>query len=169
MFSDSSNSIEASVAIAASGVEETCTWSNEWSSVPNASGDGNTNTHTESDDCSLTGETATTYASASINVRFAVDIDGIDGDVEVVAAIERSGLEAGVASIDLTYGGNQLDFAFDTDDIVEVGEGDETITTTMTATLTNHNGVVLTITDVETDYVDDSELIYNYWRYFSRR
>eukprot|EP00487_Bulimina_marginata_P009646 TRINITY_DN4117_c0_g1_i1.p1 TRINITY_DN4117_c0_g1~~TRINITY_DN4117_c0_g1_i1.p1 ORF type:complete len:139 (-),score=41.24 TRINITY_DN4117_c0_g1_i1:383-799(-) len=123
MFSDSSNSIEASVAIAASGVEETCTWSNEWTSTPNANGDGNTNTHTESDDCSLTGETATTYASASINVRFALDIDGIDGDVEVEAAIERSGLEAGVASIDLTYGGNQLDFAFDTDDIVEVGEG----------------------------------------------
>ena len=160
MFSDSTNSIEATVAIAASGIEETCELEHEWSNLyTNDNGvENNTFDHDNNEDCGLTGETATTYASASINVRFALDIDGIDGDVEVEAAIERTGLEAGIASIDLTYGGNQLDFAFDTDDIVEVGEGDETITTTMTATLTNHNGVVLTITDVETDYVDGSEL-----------
>lgn len=152
MFSDSTNSLEASVAIAASGIEETCVWDNEWS-YTNNNGEGS-NTHTESDDCDLTGETATTYGSASINVRFAIEIDGLD-DVEVVAALERSGLESAVGSIDLTYGGSQLDFAFDTDDFVDEGESDSTITKTMIATLTNHNGVVLTITDVETDYVDD--------------
>jgi major membrane immunogen (membrane-anchored lipoprotein) len=156
MFSNSSNSLEASVAIAGSGIEETCVWDNEWT-FTNDNGQGS-NTNSNSDECSLTGETASTYGSASINVRFALDIDGIEDDVELVAAIERTGLESGVASIDLTYGGNQLDFAFDTDDIVEVGEGNTTITTTTTATLTNHNGVVLTMTDVETDYVDDSEL-----------
>jgi hypothetical protein len=156
MFSNSMSSLEASVAIAGSGIEETCVWDNEWT-FTNDNGQSSNN-NSNSDECSLTGETASTYGSASINVRFALDIDGIEDDVELVAAIARTGLESGVASIDLTYGGNQLDFAFDTDDIVEVGEGNTTITTTTTATLSNHNGVVLTMTDVETDYVDDSEL-----------
>ena len=151
IFSDSSNSLEATVALTASGIEETCVWDNEWS-YTNENGEGS-NTHTENEDCSL-DETAETYASASINVRFTLDIDGIDNDVELEAAIQRTGLESGVASIDLTYGGNQLDFAFDTDDIVE--EGDTTITTTITATLTNHNGVIFTATNIETDYETDS-------------
>lgn len=150
-FSNSSNSLEASVAIAASGIVETCTWNSEsvWSNT-------GTNTHTHSNDCSLSEETVETFASASITVRFDIDIDGIENDVALVANIQRTGLESGIASVDLTYGGNQLDFAFNTDDIVEEGEGDTTITTTSTATLTNHNSVILTITVVETDYVDDS-------------
>ncbi len=153
MFSNSSNSIEASVALAASGIEETCTWDSEWSSGYTEE-TGQYNTHTESDDCSLTGETAEVFASASINVRFALDVDGIDNDVELEAAIQRTGLESGVASIDLTYGGNQLDFAFNTDNIVETESEGGTITTTITATLTNHNGVILTVTNIETDMVD---------------
>jgi hypothetical protein len=156
MFSDSTNSIEASVALAASGIEETCVWDSERTYTNNQ--EGVSDTETENEDCSL-NETAETYASASINVRLALNVDGIEGDVELVAAVERTGLESGVASIDLTYGGNQLDFDFNTDNIVEDGEGDTTITTTITATLINHNGVVLTATNIETDYVDDSELI----------
>ena len=84
-----------------------------------------------------------------------LDIEGIDDNVELDALIQRTGLESGIASIDLSYGGNLLDFDFDTDNIVE--EGDTTITTTITATLTNHNGVVLTVTDVETDYETGSD------------
>lgn len=155
-FSNSSDSLEATVAIAGSGIEETCVWNSEWSHTNPVDGDG-TYSHNQSDECDL-NETAETYASASINVRLALDVDGIDGDVELVAAVERTGLESGVASIDLTYGGNQLDFAFNTGDIVEEGEGDVTITTTITATLTNHNGVMLTVTNIETDYVTGSEL-----------
>ena len=159
-FSNSTDSLEASVAIAGSGIKETCVWENEWSNTyTNDNGtEDNSNTHNNNEDCNLSDETAETYGSASINVRLALDVDGIDGDVELVAVVERTGLESGVASIDLTYGGNQLDFAFNTDDIVEEGEGDVTITTTTTATLTNHNDVVLTVTNIETDYVDGSEI-----------
>jgi hypothetical protein len=159
MFSNSTDSLEASVAIAGSGIEETCEWDYGSSNTVQLD-DGvqdNSDNHSGSDDCSLTDENESSYGSASINVRFAIEIDGLD-DVEVVAALERSGLESAVGSIDLTYGGNQLDFAFDTDDFVDEGEGNTTIIKTMTATLTNHNDVVLTITDVETDYVDDSGL-----------
>lgn len=151
-FSNSENSLAATVAIAASGIEETCTWSNEWSYT---SSNGSDNSHSESDDCSLTGETAGTFGSASISVMLSLDIEGIDDNVELDALIQRTGLESGIASIDLSYGGNLLDFDFDTDNIVE--EGDTTITTTITATLTNHNGVVLTVTDVETDYETGSD------------
>ena len=155
MFSNSSDSVEATVALAGSGIEETCVWNNE--RVFSDTQEGVINNYNQSDECSL-DETAETYGSASINVRLALDVDGIDGDVELVAAVERTGLESGVASIDLTYGGNQLDFAFDTANIVEEGEDDATKTTTITATLTNHNGVMLTVTNVETDYVTGSEL-----------
>jgi major membrane immunogen (membrane-anchored lipoprotein) len=158
MFSNSTDSLEASVAIAGSGIEETCTWDYGSSNTVQLD-DGvqdNSDNHSGSDDCDLTGETASTYGSASINVRFSIEIDGLD-DVEVVAALERSGLESAVGSIDLTYGGNQLDFAFDTDEFIDEGESDSTIIKTMTATLTNHNDVVLTITDVETDYVTGSD------------
>lgn len=90
-----------------------------------------------------------------------MSIDGIDDEVELDALIQRDGLESGVASIDLSYGGNQLDFDFNSDDIVEEtvleGEAIETETTTITATLTNHNGVTLTMTEVKTDhFTDDS-------------
>ena len=158
MFSNSSDSLEASVALAASGIEETCVWDNEWyyTYTDNNGAVDESNTQNENDDCNL-NETAETYASASINVRLALDVDGIDGDIALVAAIERTGLESGVASIDLTYGGNQLDFAFNTANIVEEESEGGTITTTITATLTNHNGVMLTVTDIETDYVNDSE------------
>jgi len=161
MFSNSTDSLEASVAIAGSGIKETCTWGNTWSNTYTNNGgvENNNSEHDEHDNCNLTDETAETYGSASINVRLALDVDGIDGDVELVAAVERTGLESGVASIDLTYGGNQLDFAFDTANIIEEGEGDVTITTTISATLTNHNGVMLTVTNIETDYVTGSELI----------
>jgi hypothetical protein len=156
MFSNSSNSLEATVAFAASGIEETCIWDDEWSFTNTFIGGvgSNSATHTENDDCSLTGETAETFASASINVRFALDVEGIEDDVALVAAIERTGLESGVASIDLTYGGNQLDFDFNTDNIVETPEGD---TTTITATLTNHNEVMLTVTNIETDNDDNND------------
>ena len=156
MFSNSSNSLEATVAFAASGIEETCIWDNEWSVTNTFIGGvgSNSATHTENDDCSLTGETAETFASASINVRFALDVEGIEDDVALVAAIERTGLESGVASIDLTYDGNQLDFDFNTDNIVETPEGD---TTTITATLTNHNEVMLTVTNIETDNDDNND------------
>ena len=151
IFSNSSESLEATVALAASGFEETCTWDNEWSGSYTVEA-GNTETHTESDECGLVGETAETYGSASITVRFALDVDGIESDVELEANIQRTGLESGVASIDLTYGGNQLDFDFNTDNIVETeSEGDTAATTTITATLTNHNGVTLTVTDIETE------------------
>ncbi|MDX2370788.1 MAG: hypothetical protein QNK36_20700 [Colwellia sp.] len=143
-FSNSSNSLEATVALAASGIKETCVWSNEWSS---------TSPYTENDDCNL-DETAESYASASINVRLALDVTGIDGDVELEANILRTGLESGVASIDLTYGGNQLDIDFNSDDILEEETGSEEVrevTTTITATLTNHNGVILTLTEIQVD------------------
>ena len=157
IFSNSSESLEATVALAASGFEETCTWDNEWSGSYTVEA-GNTETHTESDECGLVGETAETYGSASITVRFALDVDGIESDVELEANIQRTGLESGVASIDLTYGGNQLDFDFNTADIVETeSEGDIPATTSITATLTNHNGVILTFTNVETDNEADNE------------
>jgi hypothetical protein len=155
MFSNSSDSVEATVALAGSGIEETCVWNSE--RVYSDTQEGVINNYDQSDECNL-DETGETYGTASINVRLALDVDGIDGDVELVAAVERTGLESGVASIDLTYGGNQLDFAFDTANIVEEGEDDATKTTTITATLTNHNGVMLTVTNIETDYVTGSEL-----------
>jgi len=155
MFSNSTDSIEASVAIAASGIEETCEWDSEWSHSYSSSNGEHDYSHSDSDDCSLTGETASSYGSASISVRMALDIDGIEDDVELEALIQRTGLESGIASIDLSYGGNQLNFDFDTDDIIE--DGETTITTTITATLMNHNGVTLTATDVETDYETGSE------------
>jgi len=157
IFSNSSKSLEAVMAITASGVKETCTWGGEWSySNTNVDGvDDISNDHNYNDDCSL-NETAETYASASINVRMTLDVDGIDNDVNLEAAIQRTGLEDGIASIDLTYGGNQLDFDFDTKDIVEE-EGETVNSTTITATLTNHNGVTLTATNVLIDDVTDND------------
>jgi len=153
IFSNSTKSLEAVMAITASGIKETCVWEGEWS-YSNTNLDGvntsSNNNHYNNDDCNLTDETAETYASASINVRMTLDVDGIDNDVNLEAAIQRTGLEDGIASIDLTYGGNQLDFDFNSDDIVEV-EGETVNSTTITATLTNHNGVTLTATNILTD------------------
>ncbi|TMM45071.1 hypothetical protein [Colwellia ponticola] len=146
-FSNSANSLEASVALAVSGFKETCSWNNEWTYTP-ATG--------HSDDCSLPDETAEQYASASISARLSFDVDGIEDDVALVADIERTGLESGIASIDLTYGGKLLDFDFNTNDIVEVVGVTDT-TTTIKGTLTNHNGVILTVTNVEVDYETGSD------------
>ncbi|MBL4899567.1 MAG: hypothetical protein JKX76_07980 [Colwellia sp.] len=158
IFSNSSNSLEATVALAASGIEETCVWSHErsYSNSDTVEAD-NYQTNTWSDDCNL-DETATTYGSASISVMLTLSIDGIADEIELDASIERTGLESGIASIDLTYNGNQLNFDFNTDNIIETESESGTITTTTEATLTNHNGVILTVTDVEVDYETGSEL-----------
>ena len=150
-FSNSAKSLEASVALAVSGFKETCSWNNESSNTP-----ATDFTSSHSYDCSLPDETADKYASASISVRFNFDVDGIKDDVALVADIERTGLESGVASIDLTYGGKLLDFDFNTNDIVEVVGVTDT-TTTIKGTLTNHNGVILTVTNVEVDYETGSD------------
>jgi len=155
-FTNSNNSLEASVAIVASGIKYACIWDEEWSGSSTVS-----HIRNGSDDCSL-DETAQTYASASINVRMTLDVEGIANDVNLEASIERTGLEDGIASIDLTYGGNQLDFAFNSVDGLEQIEDDATETDTITATLSNHNGVTLTATYIniyDKDIGDDEDTI----------
>jgi len=152
-FTNSKNSLKASVAIVSSGIAQTCQRGYESSfsyTSLNYSTIDSSHTYNEYENCNL-DETAETYASASINVRMILTLNGIDDDINLEASIQRTDLEDGIASIDLTYGGNELGFAFDSVDGLVETEDDTTKTTTITATLTDHNGVTLTTTYVDID------------------
>ncbi|WP_373096130.1 hypothetical protein [Zhongshania sp.] len=125
-FSDDlGNAISASLAANIDNFNETC---NQQSSYgPNGG--------SYSYECDL-NETETDYAMASLSIVFNLDIDGVDDDVKVEFNASRTGLETGEGSLKLSYGGKQLNLNY---------EGGNT------ATLSNHNGVTMTLTETEVD------------------
>lgn len=126
-FSDSSgNALSASLAASIDNFKASC---NEESAYSELAG------YSYSYGCQL-DETPTDYAIASLSMVFDIDLTGVDDDVKVEFNANRSGIEAGTATLNLSYGGKQLNLAY---------EGENT------ATLSNHNAVTMSLTETETD------------------
>ncbi|WP_373091429.1 hypothetical protein [Zhongshania sp.] len=126
-FSDElDNAISASLAANVDNYSETCDQESSYNYENGGS---------DSYECDL-NETETDYAMASLSIVFNLDIDGVDDDVKVEFNASRTGLETGEGSLKLGYGGKQLNLAY---------EGGNT------ATLSNHNGVTMTLTETEVD------------------
>ena len=123
---DDGNAISASLAANIDNYSETCTQASSYSFE---------NGGDYSYECDL-NETETDYAMVSLSIVFNFDIDGVDDDVKVEFNANRTGLETGEGSLKLSYGGNQLNLAY---------EGGNT------ATLSNHNGVTMTLTETEVE------------------
>ena len=123
---DDGNAISASLAANIDNYSETCTQASSYSFE---------NGGDYSYECDL-NETETDYAMVSLSIVFNFDIDGVDDDVKVEFNANRTGLETGEGSLKLSYGGNQLNLAY---------EGGNS------ATLSNHNGVTMTLTETEVD------------------
>jgi hypothetical protein len=86
-------------------------------------------------ECDL-NETENDYAMASLSIVFNLDIDGVNDDVKVEFNASRTGLETGDGTLNLSYGGKQLNLAY---------QGGNSVT------LSNHNGVTMTLTETEVD------------------
>ncbi|MBB5186654.1 hypothetical protein HNQ57_000915 [Zhongshania antarctica] len=126
-FSDElGNAISASLAANIDNFSETCNQESSYSYETN---------YNYSYECDL-NETETDYAMASLSIVFNLNLDGVDDDVKVEFNASRTGLETGEGSLKLNYGGKQLNLAY---------EGGNT------ATLSNHNGVTMTLTETEVD------------------
>ncbi|MFT4918201.1 MAG: hypothetical protein ACI8RU_000814 [Zhongshania aliphaticivorans] len=123
---DDGNAINASLAANIDNYSETCTQASSYSFE---------NGGDYSYECDL-NETETDYAMVSLSIVFNLDISGVDDDVKVEFNASRTGLETGQGSLKLNYGGKQLNLNY---------EGGNT------ATLSNHNGVTMTLTETEVD------------------
>jgi len=123
---DDGNAISASLAANIDNYSETCTQASSYSYE---------NGGDYSYECDL-NETETDYAMVSLSIVFNFDIDGVDDDVKVEFNANRTGLETGEGSLKLSYGGNQLNLVY---------EGGNS------ATLSNHNGVTMTLTETEVE------------------
>ncbi len=123
---DDGNAINASLAANIDNYSETCTQASSYSFE---------NGGDYSYECDL-NETETDYAMVSLSIVFNLDISGVDDDVKVEFNASRTGLETGRGSLKLNYGGKQLNLNY---------EGGNT------ATLSNHNGVTMTLTETEVD------------------
>ena len=123
---DDGNTISASLAANIDNYSETCTQASSYSFE---------NGGDYSYECDL-NETETDYAMVSLSIVFNFDIDGVDDDVKVEFNANRTGLETGEGSLKLSYGGNQLNLVY---------EGGNS------ATLSNHNGVTMTLTETEVE------------------
>ncbi len=123
---DDGNAISASLAANIDNYSETCTQASSYSFENGGS---------YSYECDL-NETETNYAMVSLSIVFNFDIDGVDDDVKVEFNANRTGLETGEGSLKLSYGGNQLNLVY---------EGGNS------ATLSNHNGVTMTLTETEVE------------------
>lgn len=136
-FANSSTELTASASLAADNYLENC------SGFYNESYIFSTGYFENSwdDQCQI-DETEQDFATVSLTVTFSADLQGINDDVTVVANATRTGLEAASVTIDLSYGGSSLDFAF---------EGELENTDSSTITVTNHNNVVLTLTETYDD------------------
>jgi hypothetical protein len=126
-FSDDlGNAISASLAANIDNFKETCNQESSYSSQNGGS---------YSYECDL-NETETDYAMASLSIAFNLDIDGVNDDVKVEFNASRTGLETGDGTLNLSYGGKQLNLAY---------QGGNSVT------LSNHNGVTMTLTETEVD------------------
>jgi hypothetical protein len=125
-FSDTEGkSLSASLSASLDNAQETCTEER----------DNSPTSFSYNFNCD-TNETASNFATVSLSITFDLDIAGVDDDVNIKFNASRISLDDGKATIDLTYGGNQLNFAFPGGD---------------SATLSNHNGVTMTLTETFTE------------------
>jgi hypothetical protein len=126
-FSDDlGDAVSASLAANIDNFKETCNQESSYSSQNGGS---------YSYECDL-NETETDYAMASLSIVFNLDIDGVDDDVKVEFNASRIGLETGDGTLNLNYRGKQLNLAY---------KGGNSVT------LSNHNGVTMTLTATEDD------------------
>ncbi|MFT5888091.1 MAG: hypothetical protein ACI9BO_000908 [Zhongshania sp.] len=130
-FSDTEgNSLSASLSASLDNAQETCTQTEteDNNSLISPS-------YSYSYNCD-TNETASNFATVSLSIIFDLNIAGVDDEVNIKFNASRISLDDGKATIDLTYDGNQLNFAYP-------GGG--------SATLSNHNGVTMTLTETFTE------------------
>jgi hypothetical protein len=141
-FSDDlGNAISASLAANVNNYSETC----------NQESSNTYNYYSYSYECNV-NETATDYATGSLSIAFSLDIDGVEDDVDVKFNASRNGLDTGEVTLNLSYGGNQLNLAYQGgfDGATGDYEGDHVVT------LSNNNGVTMTLTETVAD--DDTSL-----------
>lgn len=136
-FSDDlGNAISASLAANVNNYSETC----------NQESSNTYNYYSYSYECNV-NETATDYATGSLSIAFSLDIDGVEDDVDVKFNASRNGLDTGEVTLNLSYGGNQLNLAYQGgfDGATGDYEGDHVVT------LSNNNGVTMTLTETVAD------------------
>ncbi|WP_372749102.1 hypothetical protein, partial [Litorivivens sp.] len=149
-FFDADDSLSASLGVEIGNFAETCTYSYE------NSGSGEfdnttyqwdrTSTYSDNEDC--TDETEEAYASALLTLLFALDLVGVDDDVNVTVNASRNGLRDGILDLDLSYGGNTLAFDYAYEGYAENETPDSR---NKDVTISNHNNVILTLQEVEDD------------------
>jgi hypothetical protein len=126
-FSDTAgNAVSASLAASIDNFNASCREESAYTEL---------NGYSYSYDCQL-DETASNYAIGSLTMIFELDLTGVEDDVNIEFNANRSGIETGVGTLNLRYGGKQLNLIY---------QGANT------ATLSNHNGVTMTLTETETD------------------
>ncbi|GAA4093845.1 hypothetical protein [Zhongshania borealis] len=127
-FSDSSNNvISATLAASLSNIDESCESIDSYNNQ-------NGFTYTFTYECKE--ETEQDYAMASLSIIFDINLTGVADDINVNFSANRTGLESGAGSLDLIYGGKQLNLAY---------EGGDSVT------ISNHNDVTLVLTETEVD------------------
>lgn len=127
-FSDSSNNvISATLAASLSNIDESCESIDSYNNQ-------NGFTYTFTYECEE--ETEQDYAMASLSIIFDINLTGVADDINVNFSANRTGLESGAGSLDLIYGGKQLNLAY---------EGGDSVT------ISNHNDVTLVLTETEVD------------------
>ncbi|GAB3369611.1 hypothetical protein NCG89_08760 [Spongiibacter taiwanensis] len=125
-FSDANgNELSASLTAMLSNFGETCSLSR--------SENYDSLEFTYEDECT-DEETANDYAAASLSISFSVDLAGVADDIAVDFDASRTGLETGKGTLNLSYGGMQLNFSY---------EGGQTLT------VSNHDDVIMSLTEDE--------------------
>lgn len=131
------DAFNASLAVKADGIHEICTddYSYSWSEENGFSESG------EGESCNLQ-ESAQKYASASIAISFDLALAGETDVVTLTATGQRSGLEEAKLNVELVYGGNMVGLEHTADLSEDAPDGGS-------LTVTNHNDVVMTLTEDE--------------------
>ncbi|MDF1692710.1 MAG: hypothetical protein P1U47_10070 [Zhongshania sp.] len=130
VFSDTTgNSISATLAASLTNAEESCEYMDE-SSYSGQNG------YSFSYSYECNEETEQDYAMGSLSIIFDINLTGVADDINVSFSASRTGLETGEGSLSLSYGGKQLNLAY---------QGGNSVS------LSNHNDVTLVLTETEVD------------------
>lgn len=144
-FANQENSFEASIALNgdATGVtfreiysyDESYSQQNGWS---------------YNDSNSDSGETTSNWSDLSANLSFSADLQGVADAIDFSFDVERSGYDDADFSLSLAYPGRTID-------IEAAIEGIDTDGATAEMTLTNNDGVVITVTGDESISEEDGQ------------
>ncbi len=96
--------------------------------------------YSSSDVC--TDETENAYVDIDFALVLSLDVAGVANDISVTLSGDRTGLEDGVLSVDISYGAVMFDVDYDSQDSTE---------NTETITIENQSGIVVTLVETDVD------------------